>query len=317
LNKKKYKEFEMSLDRFCKKKKPCLVVEDMSNLIYRTVFTAYKHDPLDDEFNLWKYMMVERILNDLLYFKADRCIIAMDDRNYWRKDIYADYKNKRKGNRQKAAVDFDEFFKIANPFIDELQDVFGNMYFLKTSRCEADDIIAVLTEERWSDYNVMCISNDSDLKQLYKYKYYKQYDPIKMKVYNPINYKTDLTIKILTGDRTDDIPNVAPRVGPKKAMDMIDEGLDNCFKNGRCGIINGVKTHTPGNEIEENYIRNKNLIDLSMIPISYKREIKNTYDAYNINTYNGRKLFNFLVKYRLRGIIEDLEMYSEILNNLG
>lgn len=307
----------MSLDRFRKKKKPCLMVEDMSNLIYRTVFTAHKNDPLDTEFSLWKYMMVERLLNDLLYFKADRCVIAMDDKNYWRKDIYADYKNRRKSNRQKSKVDFDEFFKVANPFIEELKHVFPNTMFLKVDRCEADDIIAVLTKERWEDYNVMCVSNDSDLKQLYKFKYYKQYDPINMNVYQPINHEKDLTIKILTGDSTDDIPNVHRKCGPKTAIKIIDEGLDDVFKNGRMVTLDGVKTHISGKEIEENYIRNKNLIDLEMIPKKYRNNILSTYDVCDINKYNGRKMFNFLIKHRMKGLIEDLEMYSKTLTDLG
>lgn len=306
----------MSLD-FKTKKKECLVVEDMSNLIYRTVFTAHKHDPLDSKYKLWKYMMVERLLNDLLFFKADHCVIAMDDRDYWRKDIYADYKNKRKSNRKKSKVDFDEFFKVANPFIDELKYVFCNMHFLKVARCEADDVIGVLTKKRWSDYDVMCISNDSDLKQLYKHKHYKQYDPINMSVYKPLNAKKDLIIKILTGDSTDDIPNVAYHTGPKTALKMIDEGLDNCFKNGVDRTIQKVKTHILGSEIEENYVRNKKLIDLELIPSDYQKKITDSYDAYDINKYNGRKIFNFLVKHQLRGLIEDLEMYSDTLMNLS
>jgi len=306
----------MSLDRFRKKKKETVVIQDFSNLMYRTVFSANKLDPLDDEFTLWKYMMVERILNDLLYFKADRCIIAMDDKDYWRKDIYSDYKVNRKANRLKSKIDFDEFFKVMNPFIEEIKNVFSNIYFLKEDRCEADDIIAVLTKERFSDYNIVCISNDSDLKQLYKYKYYKQYDPINMTVYTPINPKQDLTVKILSGDSSDDIPNMFYGCGPGKAVKMIDEGLDNCFKNGWDAKIKGVQTHIEGKDIKANYIRNKKLIDLELIPSMYQKKIIKMWDNYNINKYNGRKTFNFLVKNKMRGLIEDLEMYSGILNKL-
>jgi len=286
-----------------KKKRPVLVVQDMSNLVYRTVFTANKYDPLDTDYVLWKNMIVERLLDDLLYFKADRYVIAMDDKNYWRKDIYADYKNKRKSNRKKSVVDFDEFFKVSNPFIEELEQVFPNVQFLRVDRCEADDIIAVLTKDRWSEYDVVCISNDSDLKQLYKYKHYKQFDPIKMNIYTPINSNKDLMVKILTGDSTDDIPNVKVRCGEVTAKKMIDEGLDKIFKDDP--------------EIEKNFKRNKQLIDLDMIPEKYKKKIKDVYDTCIINKYNGRKLFNFLMKHRMRGMIENLEVYSKTLMNLG
>lgn len=286
-----------------KKKRPVLVVQDMSQLVYRTVFTANKIDPLDTKYVLWKNMIVERLLNDLLYFKADRYVIAMDDTNYWRKDIYADYKNKRKSKRKKSVVDFDEFFKVANPFIEELEQVFPNVQFLRTNRCEADDIVAVLTKDRWSEYDIVCISTDSDLKQLYKYNYYKQYDPIRMKIFTPINSKKDLMVKLLTGDTADDIPNVKVRCGKVTAKKMIDEGLDKIFKDDP--------------EIEKNFKRNKQLIDLDMIPEKYKKQIKDTYDACIINKYNGRKLFNFLMKHRMRGMIENLEVYSKTLMNLG
>ena len=307
----------MSLDRFMKKKRPSLVVEDMSNLMYRTVFTAHKGDPLDKNYTLWKYMMVERLLSDLLFFKADRCIIAMDDKNYWRKDIYADYKNKRKSNRQKSTVDFDEFFKVAFPFIEELQTIFPNIMFLKVNKCEADDIIAVLTKQRWKDYNVMCISNDSDLKQLYKFKHYKQYDPIHMKIYQPINSEQDLLVKILTGDTVDDIPNVAPLTGPVKALKMINEGLDSVFKKGVNIKLKGVSTHIEGRDIKSNFKRNKQLIDLELVPQNYQKKILEVYDTCVINKYNGRKMFNFLIKHRMKGLIEDLEIYSKTLVNLS
>lgn len=291
----------MSLDKFTDKKETLLVI-DFYNLIYRTLYTAHKEDPLDKKFNTWKYILTERIINDIDYFNANRCILAIDDRNYWRREIYPDYKNKRKSTRQKSVIDFDAFWPVMESFLEELKKAFPNIFFLKVKKCEADDIIAVLIKERWSNYKVICISNDSDLVQLKKYRNYNQYNPMKLKFYNPINSQKDLLIKILTGDSSDDIPNVKFRCGEVTARKMIDEGLEQIFEKDE--------------DIKKNFIRNKQLIDLDMIPINYQKKIIDVYDNCNINKYNGRHMFNFLTDNNLRGILENFEKYSKKIMNL-
>lgn len=293
----------MSLTTFETKKKPNLLVIDMYNLIFRTLYTAHKEDPLDKNFILWKSMMVERILDYIDFFKSDKVILAIDDRNYWRKEIYSDYKKGRSSARAKSKIDFEKFWPVMEKFFGELRESMGFIYYLKVEKCEADDIIAVLTKERWSSFNIVCLSNDSDLHQLYKYKYYRQYNPLKNIFYKPLNPKKDLLIKILTGDKSDFIPNVQFRCGKVKAQKFIDEGLDNVFKKDA--------------EIEENFKRNKQLIDLDLIPSKYVRKIIDIYDNYNINTYNGRKMFDFLTDNKLRGVIENLESHSKRLMDLS
>lgn len=288
----------MSLNKFTVKK-PNLLLIDLQNLVFRTLATAVKEDPLDKSFILFKSMMVERVIDAIDLFKADRVIVAMDDKNYWRKDIYADYKGHRSGARKKSKIDFDAFWPVWEDFLPKFQNAFGFLYYLKVDRCEADDIIAVLTKSKLEGYNVTCLSNDSDLKQLYKYKNYKQYNPLKREYYKPINSKKDLMLKILTGDSGDNIPNVAYRCGPVKAQSFLDEGLDKVFKKEP--------------NIEKNFKRNKQLIDLDLIPPKYFREISDIYESYVINTYNGRKMFDFLTDHRLKGIIENFERFSKRL----
>ena len=292
----------MSLEKHMKKRDTLLVI-DIYNLIFRTLSTAHKADPLDEKFILWKSMMVERIIDYIDLFKADKVVIAIDDKHYWRKDIYPNYKVKRKLNRAKSKIDFDKFWPVMESFFIELKDAFGFMMFIKVENCEADDIIAVLTKEKWKNYKVICLSNDSDLNQLYKYKYYKQYNPLKKQYFNPINPKKDLLIKILTGDIGDNIPNVAYRCGEVKAQSFLNEGLDVVFKKDP--------------EIEEKFKRNKQLIDLDMIPPKIVQKISDNYDTYNINKYSGRKIFNFLTDHNLRGVIENFERYSKRLMTLS
>lgn len=307
----------MSLSKFSKKRKETLLVFDISNLVYRTLYTAYKDVPVDEEFILWKSMVLERIIYDIKHFKPSRVIIALDDKTYWRKDIYPDYKCSRKKNRADSHIDFDEFFPVLEQFIIDLEQIFPNMYFIKVPTCEADDIIAILTKEKWKKYNVICLSNDSDLHQLLKYKHYQQYNPLKMQFVNSLNFKRELQIKILSGDRSDDIPNILPKIGPVTAGKMLDEGLDEIFKKGKTMTISGVKTHIDGKTIKTNYRRNQSLIDMDMIPFNISKKIIDIYESIVINKYNGKKVYKYLMNNNLIKVLEDLEGCSDIITNLN
>jgi len=292
----------MSIDDFMVKKKSLLVI-DMYNLVFRNLHMAHPKDPTDTKFLLFKDYALRELLRLLKQFSPDRCVIAIDDRKYWRKDIYHEYKAHRKVARAKSKINFDVFFPVLEEFLSDLKEVFPNMIHIKVDNCEADDTIAILTEHRWSGYRVTNVSNDSDLMQLMKFEHYQQYDPIKKQTFRHINFERNLIVKILTGDTSDNISGVKPRCGPVTAHKMIKEGLETIFKEEP--------------EIEAKYIRNKELIDLSMIPVEIKTKILEKYDNININKYNGSKVFKFLLNNRLLGIIEELEKYSKELNGLS
>ncbi len=272
------------------------------NLMFRTVNIANTINGPEEDFNTWKYFMLFNIMEYLQKFKPDRLIVAFDDRSYWRKDYYPEYKAHRKAARAKSAIDFKKFFPIANEFNDQLKEVLTNVYFIKKEKCEADDVIAVLTSEVFKDWNVINISTDQDFHQLFKYENYKQYEPIKKKFATCINPKKTVEIKILAGDRKDNIPGVKPRCGPATAQKMLDEGLDDIFAENP--------------EIEENYERNKVLIDFDMIPYEIKDIIKKEYNDYDIKPFKGRKLFDFLMKHEIGGMMENVQSFKEYLGKL-
>jgi len=293
----------MSLTDIMVKKKHVLVI-DMYNLVFRNLHMAFPKDPTDKKFLLFKDYALRELLRLLKQFNPDRCVLAIDDKkHYWRKDIFPEYKAHRKVARAKSKIDFNAFFAVLEEFLENLERVFPNMIHFKVNGCEADDTIAVLTEHRWGESKVTNVSNDSDLMQLMKFQNYQQYNPIKKQTFKHINFETDLTVKILTGDSSDNIPGVKERCGPVTAGKMIKEGLDSVFLSDP--------------QIEANYMRNKVLIDLSMIPTEIKEKILEKYDGYDINKYNGLKVFDFLMKNRLLGIVEELESYSNELMCLG
>jgi 5'-3' exonuclease len=267
------------------------------------VHVAHNEDPLDEKFSYWKFLVLNNILKSIRTYKADRCILAYDNGNYWRKDIYAEYKGHRKADRKKSAINFDKFFPVMTTFFEELKDTFNNMMLLNVPRCEADDIIAILTKHELTNYDkIINISNDKDMYQLYKYKNYKQYDPIKKSFVESINPNRQLLLKILTGDKSDNIPSVKTRCGPKTAQSMLDEGLDISLSD---------------DTIKANFERNKKLIDFEHIPFHIKELIIKHYKETIPSTFNSGKVFNFLVKNRLGAFIDKLQEYAPSLNKLS
>src|SRR5687768_13529831 len=69
-------------------------------------------------------------------------VIAADAGNYWRNDIFPEYKAGRKKYREESKLDWELVFKCLNQVRDEIQTVFP-WRFIRVPRCEADDIFAV------------------------------------------------------------------------------------------------------------------------------------------------------------------------------
>ena len=280
-----------------------VVIIDGHNLMFRTVNIANSINGPEEDFNTWKYFMLHNVMDYVKQFKPDQLIIAFDDRNYWRKDYYPEYKAHRKAARAKSAIDFSKFFPIANDFNEELSQALDNVYFLKKDKCEADDIIAVLTTDVFQDWNVINISTDQDFHQLMENDNYKQYEPIKKRFSSCLNPKTALQIKILAGDRKDNIPGVKPRCGPATAQKMLDSGLDEIFAED--------------STIEENYTRNKVLIDFAMIPHDIRQCIIDEYKNYKIDSYNGRKVYKFMMKHEIGGMLENMQTFRDNMSRLA
>ena len=105
-----------------------------------------------------------------------------------------------------------------------------NIMFLRVDKCEGDDIVGVLTNEVIpKTTKITAISNDKDFYQLMVNRNYKQYDPIKKKIIECLNPNKELEIKILTGDKSDNIPAIKYRVGVKTATKINEDGIEKYF----------------------------------------------------------------------------------------
>lgn len=274
------------------------LIFDLHNLIIRCIFVAEKEDPFNTNYTYWKYLVLTNIFEEISKYQPDICVLACDDRKYWRKDIYPEYKAHRRADREKSVVDFDAFYKMFNGFYEELKNLFTNMYILKVDKCEADDIIAILSE-RIKDHIVINISTDSDLHQLYKHKNYRQYNPIRKCFVENINPSKFLLCKIITGDKqSDNIPGIKFKVGIKTAEKILQSGL---------------QEYLDKENLQKEFDRNKQLIDLECIPIEYKLSIQKQFDTYELKPVSSKTLYNFFIKHKQKYCLENI---NSIINTL-
>lgn len=269
------------------------LIFDAHNLIFRTLFVAHHEDPTDVEFKYWKTLMLQSINAATKKHKPGRLILALDKGDSWRKEVYNLYKDNRKAGRDVSPIDFEKFFPICESFFEEFKKAFPNSYVMKCPRCEGDDIIAILVRDILPDWRCICISTDRDMYQLYKYSNYSQYDPIKKNIVKCINPKQYLLVKIIMGDKGDNVPAIADRVGPKTAEKMMKDLIK--------------ELSDP--EKAKNFERNKILIDFDCIPDDIVTIVKECFNSYPIQEFKGRALMDFFVRVGSNGLVAYLQEY--------
>jgi 5'-3' exonuclease len=144
----------------------------------------------------------------------------------WRMKHFAGYK----GTRDTGKGDFKggPFFKMVyeeNLFLEG-----GAKAILKHPHLEADDCIALSVKYLLQKYDTSCqiyiITSDKDYLQLSSdnvHLYNLSYKNIAASKSSTGNPETDLQIKIIMGDSSDNIPSIFPKCGPKTAQKCIDD----------------------------------------------------------------------------------------------
>lgn len=258
--------------------------------------------------NLIRHMILNTIRMYRQKFKEyGEVVIVADAGGNWRKDVYPEYKFKRKESREESKIDWDEAFRIINMILQEIKDNFPYKVIHQWG-CEADDSIAEIvkwTQEFGNYEQVMIVSADKDFKQLQKFDNVRQYSPMTKKFIKVDNPRLELAEHILTGDAGDGVPNV-----------LSD---DKVFAEGRRQNILSAKKKQAllddpkslGEEVYRNYLRNKKMIDItesSAIPDHTRKEIINTFETQNKVEYKN-KVLNYFIKYQCRNLIEVLNEF--------
>lgn len=282
---------------------------DLGHLAHRFLFTNAT-DIKEIGMGILRYQVLENgIFNYISKFKPDKVYIGVDYKKSWRKDFASFYKENRDEIREKSKdiIDWGKFAVFMEGFIDELRD---NFPFIvpKVAHLEADDIIAYFCRTLPYEDEKIIITGDQDYLQLLKYPNTKQYNPIKKQFFENIDPEQELLVKIIIGDKSDNIPNCRKGIGEKKAIKLIESKELEV-------LLNEVDNDGKPGEFKRNFDRNRTLVDLEISPQNLLDELDN--HVKNYKPSNGGTLFKYLIENSLRGMIERYDYYQQVLNKLS
>jgi len=257
------------------------------------------------EESLVRHMILNSIRTYVKKFKdshGPEVVIACDNKNYWRREIFPHYKASRKKARDASGHDWSTIFDCLSKIKQELKD-HSPYKVIDIETCEADDIIAVLATKFSATGKVMILSSDKDFAQLQKFKNVEQYSPIMKKFIVEKFPAAHLKQMIIRGDKGDGVPNIL--------------SADDCFVTAtRQKPITEVKiikwmNQEPSEFCNEdmlrNYSRNEMLIDLTKIPDSLQQTILDTYESTKAKP--KQEFMNYLITNRLKNLLEVIDEF--------
>jgi hypothetical protein len=257
------------------------------------------------------------VLNNLRYYRTKfkeeygELILCNDDKEYWRREYFPNYKAGRKKDRASSPYDWDKIFTCLNMVRDELKDNFPYIS-MRIPHAEADDIIAVLLMNRGEVKNII-VSSDKDFIQLHHLS--DQYSPVTKELVNGHNPKTYLIEHILKGDRGDGVPNVLSsddtfvehkRQKPMRRtiivtlMEAMKEyEAETLYQIAKCNRDTWVR----------NWQRNSTLIDLTKIPENIVINILKEYDEKLESPKKRGNLLNYFIEHKLTNLLDDIQEF--------
>ena len=257
------------------------------------------------EENLVRHMILNVIRTYVKKFKATHgpeIVIACDNRNYWRRDYFPQYKASRKKSRDASGHDWNSIFECLHKIKEELKE-YSPYKVIDVDTAEADDIIAVLAMRQSSQEKVMILSSDKDFAQLQKFTNVEQFSPILKKFIKEPLPAVQLKQMIIRGDKGDGIPNIMSPDGV-----FVEGGRQKPITEAK--IINWLNqdpTEFCNEDMLRNYKRNELLIDLTQIPESLQKSIIDTYES---TTAKTKQVFmNYMIANRLKNLLEVIDEF--------
>ena len=259
--------------------------------------------------NLIRHMILNSIRMYRQKFQNEygEVVIVADGQANWRRDVFPQYKYKRRKSRDESKIDWNEAFRIINMVRDEIRDHFPYKV-MHEPNCEADDVIAKLaleTQEFGKHEPVMIISADHDFIQLHKYDNIKQYSPMLKKFVKDKNPRLYSMTHIFKGDGGDGVPNVLSDdnvfVDDRRQTPVTKKKLDVWLEAEDLQKV-------MGDTIYRNYLRNKKMIDLTETPDFIKEQIINNFESQDPKKNKG-KVFPYLVKKRCKRLVECVQEF--------
>jgi len=256
-------------------------------------------------------MVRHMILNSLRSYKVKfgeeygEMVIACDNTNYWRKQIFPYYKANRKKNIENSELDWKALFECLNKIRAELKEYFPYRV-IDVESAEADDIIATLVNKFGSELNtgekILILSGDKDFIQLHVYSNVSQYDPTRKKWIKHDDPERYLHEHILKGDAGDGVPNV---LSPDNVFVVGDRQRPLTAK--KMEKIMGTDLEEMDTSLARNYSRNVQLIDLSFTPETIREKVMEQFEAQKDR--DRSKLLNYFIVNKLKNLTEHLSEF--------
>ena len=278
-----------------------IIVDFNQVMISNLMMQIGNHTNIPIEEGLFRHL----VINSLRSYKQKfgdsygEIVIACDDKNYWRKQVFPYYKANRKKNREASEINWASVFDTFNRIKNEIREFFPYRV-IQVEHAEADDIIATLVNNYGNkDESILILSGDKDFVQLQTSKNVKQYDPVRKKWINVDDPKKFLFEHILKGDAGDGVPNVLSDddtfVSDKRQRPLTQKKIDKIYNDG-VFLLDKIA--------DRNFMRNKHMVDLSMVPESIRAEVLNKYE--NEAGKDKSKLFNYFIANKLKLMMENV-----------
>lgn len=262
---------------------------------------AFDEDKGEISEGMIRHLILNSLKNSMVQFGREygELVIAIDDKNYWRKKLFPYYKARRKNKSDSSSLDWKKIHGFIDTIKDEIQE---NLPYrvVGATAAEGDDVIAELVRQYSPHERIMIISADHDLIQLQNSlgDSIRQYDPVRkieLQEGDPENF---LLEKIIKGDDGDDVPNImmpdntfVEKIRQKPmTQSRLAEFKEN-LPNGR-----GEEDHL------RNFQRNTQMIDLSKTPKSIRSEIIDSFNEQKGKRRN--RIMKYLATHKMRKLLE-------------
>lgn len=284
-----------------------MILVDLNQvMISNMMMQVGNHQNAQIDENMLRHMILNSLRFNRQKFHREfgELIICADDKNYWRRQVYAYYKAGRRKHREESELDWNSIFQALNKIRDELKEFFPYRV-IQIETAEADDIIGTIVHEEGEQLNtgsnpILILSGDKDYIQLHKYANVKQYDPTRKRWISNSNPETYLHEHILKGDKGDGVPNV---LSPDNTFVMNIRQRPVTKKR----LLEWADINNMDEEVKRNYMRNKAVIDLGLVPDRIKAEIMEEYTA--DNPKDRSQLLNYFIKNKLRNLMESISEF--------
>ena len=256
-----------------------------------------------------RHMILNSIRGYIHRFKSEypgEIVICVDGPDPWRRDIFEQYKAKRREGRNNDDKDWESVFGLIHTIKEEIRDNFPYKV-VQLDKVEADDIIAVICKKNHGK-KILIISGDKDFQQLQKYPDVFQYSPIQKKYIETDSPQEYIYEHILRGDTSDGAPNfLSPDdtfvnkikqkpVSKKKLAGWIDS------------LMRGNDPQDFCNEYHyRNFQRNQRLIDFDYIPDDIQADIYKEYEKATVTSRS--KILPYMIQYDLKELIGKIEEF--------